>query len=190
MDLFCSFALASLNALVVLSLLLPKPKRVDANVWERGMETRPLLKDFFDIVPVSITKHFSGIACLILNNAPDGNLFQIGTDLRTIILERREKDTTPVQPFIIGTGTHKKIESIALVLGDDEFINLPRSTMPLRAVDLLIKANYVLSTHFYLGWKYVLRFLIANVYKMPLENPRHSAFTEQFKTIMAYKSNS
>lgn len=100
-------------------------------------------------------------------------------------MERREQEKTPVQPFLVAKGTPQEIDSIALVLGDNEFINLPQSTMPLRAIDLLIKCNYVLGTQFYLGWKYVIRFLVANIYKIKLENPRHSSFTDQYKAILA-----
>ena len=84
-------------------------------------------------------------------------------------------------------GTPQKISKTALVLGDSKIILLPLCTMPLKAVDLLFKAHYVLNTHFYLGWKYVMRFLAANLFTIDTENVRMSNFTEQYKAILAYE---
>lgn len=44
---------AALNALLILSRFLPKPKRVHGDSWEQNMNPLPLLEDFFHVVPVS-----------------------------------------------------------------------------------------------------------------------------------------
>lgn len=110
-------------------------------------------------------------------------LLQVGSDLNDIVTQKRTDQNAPAQPYILATGTPKKLQRLTLVLGDSKLIMLPLATMPLKGVDLLIKSNFVFNTHFYLGWKYVMRFLAYNLFTIPPENQRHSTFCEHFKQL-------
>ncbi|KAK3913945.1 Calpain-type cysteine protease DEK1 [Frankliniella fusca] len=153
------FIYAALNSMLVLSKFLPRPKRVYS--WEESMTTLPSPDDFVEVVP-------------------------IGSRLEEKMLEKRTKAGGAVQPYIIATGTCKKFESLALALGDGHYITLPPDTMPVRAVDLLIKAHYVLGSHYCLGWKNVYRFVSYYLYKLAPEKTsgRLSTFVSEYKKLM------
>ncbi|XP_052126354.1 uncharacterized protein LOC127750012 [Frankliniella occidentalis] len=112
-------------------------------------------------------------------------LVREGRSLQQSMDLRREHSLGAVQPYILATGTAKKIESLSVVLGDSHIIKLPRGCLPLRAVDVLIKAHWALSSHFCLGWKNTFRFLSTHIYKLPLENERLSTFTAEYKKLMS-----
>ncbi|KAK3917324.1 Nitrate reductase [Frankliniella fusca] len=152
----------TLQAMIVLSQFLPKPKR--CYDYETSMNPIPDINDFLQIVPV-------------------------GSNVQYEINEKRTKSKHPIQPYLLGVGTEKKIESIILVLGDSQSVQLPPGVQVLKAIDLLVKAHYVLNTHYVLGWKNVYRFLEVHMYKLKPSGSRLSTFTEHYLQMVNMQCN-
>lgn len=94
--------------------------------------------------------------------------------------EKREKNNNHVQPYVLAVGTPKKIDRCFLAMGDGHLVQLPRATLPLKAIDLLFKCHFVLNSYYNLGWKNVFRYLEVNIYKMKVNGRAQlSCFKEQ-----------
>lgn len=105
-------------------------------------------------------------------------------------MARKNSARHPVQPYIIGVGSNKDIGRMYLVWGDAHSMELPRNCLPLRALDFLIKAHFVLCTPYILGWKYALRFLQVHSYMIPPDKPRETVFTDKAMELRTFTPNS
>lgn len=66
-------------------------------------------------------------------------------------------------------------------------MELTRNCLPLRAIDFLIKAHFVLGTPYILGWKYALRFLQVHAYKIPPDGKRETTFTDKAIELSSFQ---
>lgn len=110
-------------------------------------------------------------------------MLQIGSNVQYEIETKRSKTNHPIQPYLLGIGSTKKIESFILVLGDSQSVQLPPGVQSVKAIDLLFKAHFALDTHYLLGWKNVFRFFEIHLYKLKIAGPRLATFTEQFMQL-------
>ncbi|XP_034255333.1 uncharacterized protein LOC117653636 [Thrips palmi] len=142
-----------LNAMLVLKKYLPKP--VKCYKWENLMDPVGKVSDLIEVLPV-------------------------GTNVQNSIETRRQLAKMAIQPYLLAIGTCDKVETYFIVLGDSQYVMLPRNTEAIRALDLLFKVHFVLNVHYCLAWKNVYRFIAAHIYHLPPENKRLSVFTEKW----------
>ncbi|KAJ1525558.1 hypothetical protein ONE63_010363 [Megalurothrips usitatus] len=130
------------------------PKPRRSYPWEESMNPTPVLYDFYQSVPM-------------------------GSNVEYEIEQRRQLTKYPIQPYILNVGTR-----MFIVLGNSEWLALPRECSTLQGVDFLIKACYALDTPYYLGWKNVFRFLTVYLYNITPDHQRLSVFAEQHRALM------
>ncbi|KAK3918348.1 Pentatricopeptide repeat-containing protein, chloroplastic [Frankliniella fusca] len=138
-----------LNALLILSKMLPCPRRSYSH--EARQPLHPDKGDLIHIIPV-------------------------GSDSSAEAAKKREAARHQVQPHLMVVGHPRALGKMFLVCGNGECMELPRQASPTNAIDLLFKTYFALHLHYPSGWKNVFRFLQVHVYNIPLHNPRESSF--------------
>ncbi|KAK3922018.1 hypothetical protein KUF71_011194 [Frankliniella fusca] len=139
-----------IKAILVLAKMLPTPQR--NYVHEATMPLQIDLVDFFNVIPV-------------------------GTDPTQYVSRRFSESVYKIQPHVLAVGNQQAIRKMYLAV-DSKLMEFKNSATPINAIDTLVKSFFVFNLHFPLAWKNVLRFLQLHVYKIPLENPRWSKFSE------------